>query len=264
MRYSRFDAPSRRRPLPISIGVVACLFIGIFLYRAHFAHQLTAVDASSDANVTVTVPSGATAGDVGDLLEDKELIRSSRVFRSYAKKHDLASKLKAGTYALKASQDVPSILEALTGGSKTQIVITIPEGFTVKDIDALLVEKELTQPGDVQECARTCAFDGIDFLPSGIGLAKRGGRVEGYLFPDTYFVDPSAFAVEPFLKRLLTTFEQKIIDDHKADFEASDRSLAEMVTAGMEWQGQPGTFLLDPETALDDDGEPVAWADCVL
>jgi cell division protein YceG involved in septum cleavage len=38
-------------------------------------------------------------------------------------------------------------------------VITIPEGYTLKEIDALLADKKLIKAGDLVACSRDCRFD---------------------------------------------------------------------------------------------------------
>ncbi len=202
------------------------------------------VNSGSDKRVTVRVEPGMSASAVANLLEDEGLIRSSLKFRWIAARSGLAGKLQAGTYALQPSQTPQEILEELAGGKQQEVVVTIPEGFTVADIDALIARLGLAKEGDVQECARSCAFEGMDFLPPKAGLADRGGRVEGYLYADTYFVDPQSFTPEAFLMRLLKTFRQRVVDAHADDFRASKRSMQEIITMAS---------LIEEETRGDDE-----------
>lgn len=188
------------------------------------------VDAASKDRVSVTVEKGMGASDVARLLQEEGVIRSVWKFRWVAARTGSATKLKAGAYVLQPSMSLQEVLSALTGGQQGELKVTIPEGFTVSDIDALLAEMGLTEPGDVQECANNCDFSAFSFITLRQNLAERGGMVEGYLYPDTYFVDPQAFSVEAFLKRLLSTFETRVIDAHEADIAASKRSLHDIVT----------------------------------
>ena len=79
------------------------------------------------------------------------------------------------------------IIDALQSGKAQEIAVTIPEGFTVTDIDALLAKKNLTATGAFLRCVHECDLTEFGFLPPGEGLAERGGRVEGYLFPGYLF-----------------------------------------------------------------------------
>jgi UPF0755 protein len=123
-----------------------------------------------------------------------------------------------------------AIIEALRSGKAQEIAVTIPEGFTVSDIDALLVKKNLAATGAFLRCVQECDLLTFGFLPSREGLATRGGRIEGYLFPDTYFVNVEQFSEEEFLKRLLTVFRTKVIDAFGGEIGTSGRSLHEIVT----------------------------------
>ncbi|HVW66180.1 MAG TPA: endolytic transglycosylase MltG, partial [Candidatus Peribacteraceae bacterium] len=130
-----------------------------------------------------------------------------------------------------SSMDTPAIIGALKGGKTQQEVITIPEGYTVEDIDALLAKKGLIQPGDLVHCAQTCDFSSFAFLPKDTAdLAPRGGKVEGYLYPDTYYVETDNFVPKFFIERLLSTFKAKVLDPDAADIKASGRSANDIVT----------------------------------
>jgi UPF0755 protein len=230
------------KKLIIIIGILALLTWGIRSFM--YAHALKPVDKNDTARISVTIPSGSSAEDIGELLEEKDVIRSAGAFKKYAKKEDKTSSLQAGTFVLQKSMSTNEIVDALTAGQTGEISVTIPEGYTVKDIDALLAEKGLIDEGDIAECARTCDFSSFDFLPSNANLAPRGGQLEGYLYPDTYFVSSVGFAPQSFLERLLNTFEAKVIDAHQKDIAEGGHSLHEIVTMAS---------LIEEETRTQDE-----------
>jgi UPF0755 protein len=209
------------------IVLLACIWLG---WRLWYGHALTPLDADSTERISVTIPSGASSADIAEMLDEKHVIRSSSAFLRYARKNDKAASLQAGTFVLQPSMSVEDIVDALTSGVTQEQSVTIPEGYTVKDIDALLAEKGLITAGDITGCANTCDFSSFDFLPSGQGQAQRGGKLEGYLYPDTYFVDASDFVPKFFLERMLGTFRTKVVNGYADDVAASDRSLHEIVT----------------------------------
>ncbi len=208
------------------------LFIAIVggATRIWYNRQLNPADTSDPVREVIQIPEGASAESIAELLEEKGLIRSAWAFKLYAKGRDLHTHLQAGSFVLMPSMSVPELLEALTGGGSGEVTVTIPEGYTVSNIDALIAEKGLAEPGEIERCARECKFEGIGFLPSSAELARRGGRLEGYLYPDTYFVSNAGFTAEAFLERLLKTFESRVMEDLDADIKASKRSLHEIVT----------------------------------
>lgn len=207
------------------------LVIGIFAigglvgWHLWYVHALSPLNAESGKRITVSIPSGSSSADIADMLEEKDVIRSSTAFLAYAKKSGKAGSLQAGAFVLQPSMTVQEIVDALASGKAQEMSVTIPEGYTVKDIDVLLASKGFTQPGDIITCAQTCDFSSFDFLPSGKGQASRGGKLEGYLYPDTYFVDISDFDPKLFLERMLGTFLDKVVN-----INSPARSLHEIIT----------------------------------
>jgi len=180
--------------------------------------------------VRVKVEKGMGVAQVGSLLAEKGIIRSSSAFKLYVKWHASESGLQAGTFIFRPSMSVAEIVEVLRTGKAQEVSITIPEGWTVQDIDTLVASKGLAQSGAILDCALRCDFSTFDFLPPLKGLATRGGRLEGYLYPETYFVSEADFVPKFFLERMLGTFRVRVIQDHKAEIAASGHSLHEIVT----------------------------------
>ena len=71
-----------------------------------------------------------------------------------------------------------------------------------------------------------------------------GGRLEGYLFPDTYFIHPGEFAPKLFLERLLSTFQERIVEGLATDITVSGRSLHDLITMAS---------LIERETNTDEE-----------
>ena len=214
-----------RRLLWIIIVLAVCSALWIF-------YALRAVDSQDTDRQAITIEEGWSTKRIARELDDEHLIRSPFAFSLAAKFLGDDGKLQAGTFILEKSFDIPQILQILRSGKSEEMSITVPEGFTVKDIDALLARKGLTATGEVIRCASECDFVTFDFLPSSKGLAERGGKLEGYLFPDTYFVSTTDFVPKFFLERMLGAFRKNIIEDHATDLAASKRSLHEIVTMG--------------------------------
>lgn len=200
-------------------------------YRFWYMLAMRAAGDVGDPGIIVEIPKGSSTREIADILEEKDVIRSSFAFTRHVLGSGDAARLQAGSFVLRPSMNTAEVAEALATGSGQEAPVTIPEGFTVSDIDLLLAEKGLIQPGELQECAVLCDFSAYAFLPKVAGLAERGGKVEGYLYPDTYFVagdlDPEAF-----IERLLSTFEERIIKNLSKELAASTRSLHEIVTMG--------------------------------
>jgi UPF0755 protein len=207
--------------------IVVCLAVfGVHLW---YAHALTAVDRS-DVQTLFVVEKGESTAQIASDLSSQKLIRSPFALKTYVKLSGKTGSLKAGSFSITSSMTTQQIVDALAGGKTAQEIITIPEGYTVEDIDALLVKKGVIQAGDLKQCAETCDFSAFTFLPKSADLAARGGKVEGYLYPDTYYVILTDFNAQSFIERLLTTFRQRVVESFAADIKTSGRSLNDIIT----------------------------------
>ena len=219
---------------------VLLLFLagGILWYR----HALGSVDSMSTAERPVKISEGMSVGSIAHLLEAEGIIRSSVAFHLFVRLHGVGKSLQAGSFVLGPSMKTAEVVEVLRTGKAKEIAVTIPEGFTLKDIDALLVKKDLMEPGALLDCVQRCDFSSFTFLPLGSapafakatagkqGIAPRGGVLEGYPFPDTYYIEPANFVPKFFLERMLGEFRKKVLDGLKDDIKRSGRSLHEIVT----------------------------------
>ncbi|MBI3816677.1 endolytic transglycosylase MltG [Candidatus Peregrinibacteria bacterium] len=228
----------RRLPRLI-IGLLILALVGVLWYRL----ELRPVNASDQAGILVSIPTGSSVQGIGTILRSKSLIRSGPVFDLYARLHHLQGSLKAGTFYLRPSMSMPEIAQALVRGYSEAAVVTIPEGFTVKEIDGLLAGKGLVKSGELLACAQACDFSAFSFLPQRKErLALRGRSLEGYLFPDTYFVVHDTLTPRSFLERLLSTFQKRVVDGLKTDLAGSKHSLDQIVTMAS---------LIEKETKTD-------------
>lgn len=228
------------------VGALLVLFVAAFVW---YRFSLGPVDRNDTTRTPVTIEKGSSVKQIAKTLKDQGLIRSSLAFVTYVRTRGVDTVLQAGTFVLRKNLSVAEIAEALRRGIAEEGIITIPEGFTVKDIDALLVEKGILNAGEFTTCAQTCDLADYDFLPQGIDLADRGGQVEGYLYPDTYFVVLDDFTAEAFLKRLLDTFEKRVVRDLDTDLKKTKRSLHQIITMAS---------LIEEETRREDERATVS------
>lgn len=122
--------------------------------------------------VDVNVPAGLSAGETARLLEEKGVVRSRRLFRFVAVRTGADRKLKPGAYKLRENMWLPNLLAQLQQGGVTGQKIVVPEGFAAVQIAERL------------EAEGVCKAD--PFL-----RAVTAQRLEGFLFPTTYFFEPN-------------------------------------------------------------------------
>lgn len=210
--------------------IVILAIVAMTCVIAWYRWSLQPVDAGNGERISVRIEAGTSTTGIANALEERDLIRSPLAFRIFARRTGVEGKLQAGTFVLSPAMTLGEIIGALHNGKAQEIAVTIPEGFTVTDIDALLAKKNLAATGAFLRCTQECDLQEFGFLPPRTAFALRAGGVEGYLFPDTYFVIVEGFSTEVFLRRLLTTFRTEVIDEFGEEGESSGRSFHEILT----------------------------------
>ncbi len=126
--------------------------------------------------VYVYVEKGAGTMDIASQLAEKKLIRNKQLFFILAK----FKTLKYGEYKLNRNKNMYEIMNLLGKGGTLYHTITVPEGYTSFQIAELLEERGLIKKEEFLICVNDPEGCGINF-----GEIK---NLEGYLFPDTYFI----------------------------------------------------------------------------
>jgi peptidoglycan lytic transglycosylase G len=166
------------------------------------ASMLACGGSGSGSSVRITIPQHSTLRVAADSLAKAGVIRNATFFRLYASLRHGDRGIKAGTYLLHRNAGWAFVLDALRGGKGLVHVVTIPEGYSLSQIEPLL-ESRLGVPMDSIEAAvrDTGVLHALD-IPT--------PTVEGYLFPDTYvFADKTTArqAIATMVKRFEQVWE---------------------------------------------------------
>jgi UPF0755 protein len=180
------------------------LLVVVVVASGSFAVYRYATGATGPSRpVAIEVPQGATASDVGALLEEAGVVRSRLAFRLSAGFRGLEESLLAGRYDLRTNMTVSQVLSALEAGPLVETVtLTIPEGLELAEIAAEVGEVLEVDPAAFADAATS----GEHFLPP--YLPEGAPTAEGFLFPKTYELDPEAQA-EQVIATLLAQFEEE-------------------------------------------------------
>ncbi len=201
------------------------LLIGVigltWLYSSYSTGLRYTKDPLSTNRVSIVIPEGSSAKAIGNILHKKELIKSPYIFEFYLKQKDIGSQLKAGRFVLQENNNLEEIVAHIIEGKTEEYAVTLLEGWTIKEIAQHLEAEELTTEENFLACIEFCEFD-YDFLPE--------GNLEGYLYPDTYFVAAESYSDERFIGRLINTLNSKLSNEDWAAIEASDKSFHEIMT----------------------------------
>ncbi|MBR2461062.1 MAG: endolytic transglycosylase MltG [Clostridia bacterium] len=187
--------------------------IGILLAREIFALGERSVGAEP---IEIELDSELDTGEVAGVLKENSLIGSKTLFRLYSRIRGKYRVFAPGKYIISPSAGYDGIILRLSGGEsakRRQVSVTVPEGSTVEDILRIVCDENGI-------CSRESLINEInsgDFSEYGfVGDIPDNGRLyrlEGYLYPDTYYFysDSSAYTV---VDRMLQNFEQHFDERH--------------------------------------------------
>lgn len=181
--------------------VIMLLLLAGVLFHNNF-NQFA--DTPTDTHATVhplSITSGMNLTSVAQLLADTRVIHSAFKFRLLARLQNQGSRIQAGEYELSTDMTPREILDILTQGKVKLHRITIPEGFTLKQIAMAIESSHLGTAAHFQKAASNPEILTQFAIPA--------ATAEGYLYPETYFFakeTPAAAIVTAMLQRFETVF----------------------------------------------------------
>lgn len=144
---------------------------------------------------------------VTDALKEAGLIEYKWLFNLFCKISTASEKVSPGEYELKSSFDYRALIQNMRAGSASTVTVdvTLPEGFTMRQIFQRLEEMNVCSFDELMESATNDKFN-YSFL-EGIEEGD-ASRLEGFLFPDTYefYVGMQASSA---INKMLETFYYK-------------------------------------------------------
>ena len=210
------------------IGVVLAILI-IFVANDVFAmnDNLKAkrfkegkLDDDPTMEVQVTLEDYADINEISDLLYRNGLIKYPTIFRLYAAlRHKSDRNFTAGEYTLDSTMGYDSLLSVFvpSRGKRTEIAVTIPESYSVDDIIDLLISKGIGSKEGFTKAINEESYDYwfLEDVPPMTADDPRFYRLEGYLYPDTYYFYSDSSEKEAITK-MLDNFGIKFRKKYKA------------------------------------------------
>jgi len=151
--------------------------------------------------IEVKIPDNVSAREIGQFLSEQKIVRNVDEFLLWLKLMGREKELKAGKYTLPMYKNPVYVIQRLTRGGRSEIVVTIPEGLTIYETGQILADQGLI---DFTRFVRLCSDR--QFI-SDIGLET--ASLEGYLFPDTYSFS-SLQDEEAIIKTMSANFNKQV------------------------------------------------------
>ncbi len=189
-----------KRKIFLAVLLVPCVLIAVFAVWLGI-YAKTPIESGKAATVLVDIPTGTSFVQVTEMLSNAGLVKNKPLFYSLAAVKRAARSIRAGEYEFSTSLSPLDLVNKLIRGEIKYYRVTIHEDYSLKEVAARLKEYKLID----EEAFFELAYDKV-FL-SFVGI--QGPSVEGYLFPDTYFLTRT-MSTRQILRTMVDRFWNKI------------------------------------------------------
>lgn len=225
---------------------ILVIVLGVFAASAALIFYLYVLPPRNfPVNTVITIENGSSLKQVAGQFEESGLIKSAFGFETIGWLLKTEKKVKAGEYFFDKKMSAYELMKTIVGDAyKTSLIkVTIPEGFTVANIGAtferlgMLKKEELLKVTglshiDIDCRKKNCLNQADDILKTdsfAAAVKPPYASLEGFLFPDTYFVSRHT-KPGTLVAIMLENFEKKVSLSLREEAEKSGRNFFEILT----------------------------------
>ena len=216
----------------IAIVLVVVITGGLFFYLS----GLGPVDSSNDEPVTVNIPSGSGASYIVEILDENGLVKNKTCAKINARIGGYDS-LQANTYIFSKSMNLTEMFKAINTGDFNYLSkekLTVREGLTIPQVaEAIAAEMPYSKEELIKKWADKAylkeLIDEYWFLTDDILDADIKYPLEGYLYPETYFITEENPTIESLTSMMLDMMDTQL-SSVKSELENNKYSIHEILT----------------------------------
>lgn len=230
--------------------VSSLLFLGV-AYLVYWDYQSSMFDPLSEEpspNVRIVVPQGTSVSQVIATLQEAEFPISPTYFRTYLWLNDLTASLRAGSYFFNTGQSAAEIADVLAKGPQVPYLVAIVKpGQNIWQVAVQFEESGLCSQEAFLELAADWEFAKKIGIPDAPNHDKVRFPLEGWLFPETYYVAPGQ-ELEAVLKKMVRVTQDELKKAKKKRLREYGKIMGEFSLTDHEFLTMAS--LVERETAL--------------
>jgi len=201
---------------------IILLFLIFFIYLVILTYPINNTES-------VYIPKGLNASQIAEHLYNKGIIRDRYSFILATKLLLKSKSLKAGRFYINNANNLFTLINILSRDAVAQVKVTIPEGYTIKQIAEVL---------EVRLGIKKEEFIALTKNDSILKLYNiMSPTLEGYLFPDTYVFSYGVSAGEV-IHTMISRFFQVINDSIREVINNSEWDLNKVLTLASIVEGE--------------------------
>ena len=210
------------------ILVIIASTLGILFY-------LSSPVSNNSKSIEIIIPSGHSHHDIANLLKEKDLIKSKKMFIFYTKLYKVDN-IYAAKYVLNQNMNLKEIIDSLENGGENpnQINISFPEGINIRKLASIVEENTNNTKEDFIKTINDKNY--LDelinkywFLTDEIKNDDIYYSLEGYLFPETYSFNSKDVTIKEIIETMLDE-EERVLEKYKKQIDDSNYTIHELIT----------------------------------
>lgn len=226
----------RNNKIKIILIVVIIAIVLITGGSMMYLNGIGAVDSGNKETVTVDIPEGSGASYIVQILDEQGLVKNTTFAKIHARIGGYDS-LQANSYMFSKSMTLPEMFEAINTGDFNYISkekFTIIEGASIPQAaEAIAAEMPFTADEIIKKWSDKDYLERLIkkywFLTDDILNKEIMYPLEGYIYPETYFVTTEAPSIEEITTSILDKTDEELTA-RKAEITASGRTIHEFLT----------------------------------
>ncbi|OPZ94312.1 MAG: putative aminodeoxychorismate lyase [Firmicutes bacterium ADurb.Bin419] len=204
--------------------ITCAVSYSLVLKAENVADDYTEVIVDAADGIEITIPRGSSTSDIAEILEENGIISWPSIFKLQSKINGYDGTYMSGKHILSKDLSYDQLMRVLSS-NPVSINVTIREDYYLDQVLDTLSDKKLIDKNNFIKSMNTEKFD-YDFIEQ---IPERENKLEGYLFPDTYFFDPNSTDRE-IITKFLDNFDTKFKLDYYARAQELNMTVDQIIT----------------------------------
>ncbi len=171
------------------------------------------------------VSAGDSVSTIATRLQHDGLVNNALLFKVDARLQGLGAKLKPGTYSLRGNMNIDQMVATFSVYKPVFVKVLIPEGWRASQIAEALTRQGQDGAGFLRAVEHPSP---AYFNESVLNDKPKGAGLQGYLFPNTYDVQPHASGAA-IARQMVTQLDTEITPAMRASIRQQGRTVFQVL-----------------------------------
>lgn len=204
--------------------ITCAVSYGLVIRAESMADEDAEIVVDEANGIEITIPRGSSTSDIANILKENGIISWPSLFKLISKVNGYDNTYMSGKHVVSKDLNYDQLMRVLSS-NPVSVNVTIREDFYLDQVLDILSSKKLIDKDSFIKSMNTEIFD-YDFIKQ---IPERENKLEGYLFPDTYFFDPNSTDREIIIK-FLDNFDTKFKLDYYARAQELNMTVDQIIT----------------------------------